>query len=130
MSNAANEPLVPTSSDRASTGIRGLDDILGGGLPRHRLYLIQGEPGVGKTTLALQFLLEGVAQGEKALYITLSETHDELMQVAQSHGWDLDSIAILEMDAEDALIPDAQNTLFHTAEVELNETTEKILSEA
>jgi circadian clock protein KaiC len=130
MSNAANEPMVPNFSDRASTGIRGLDVILSGGLPRNRLYLIQGEPGVGKTTLALQFLLEGVAQGEKALYITLSETHDELMQVAQSHGWDLGSIAVLEMDAEDALIPDAQNTLFHTAEVELNETTEKILREA
>jgi circadian clock protein KaiC len=116
--------------DRASTGIEGLDEILCGGLPQHRLYLIQGEPGVGKTTLALQFLLQGVALGEKALYITLSETRDELMQVAQSHGWDLDSISVLEMDAESALIPDAQNTLFHTAEVELNETTERILAEA
>lgn len=124
------KPSVPSPADRASTGVKGLDDILRGGLPRHRLYLIQGEPGVGKTTLALQFLLEGVANGEKALYITLSETREELMQVAQSHGWDIDPISVLEMDTENALIPDAQNTLFHPAEVELNETTERILQEA
>lgn len=120
---------VPAPDERASTGISGLDDILGGGFPRHRLYLVQGEPGVGKTTLALQFLFEGVRVGEAGLYITLSETRDELVQVADSHGWDLNSISILEMDAADALSPDAQNTLFHPSEVELGETTAKILAE-
>ncbi len=115
---------------RAGTGIEGLDDILGGGFPCHRLYLVQGDPGVGKTTLALQFLLNGIAKGEPGLYITLSETRAELLQVAQSHNWDLDSISILEMDSHDALSPDAQNTLFHPSEVELGETTAKILLEA
>jgi circadian clock protein KaiC len=115
---------------RAGTGIEGLDDILGGGFPCHRLYLVQGDPGVGKTTLALQFLLRGVAEDEPGLYITLSETRAELLQVAQSHSWDLDSISILEMDSQDALSPDAQNTLFHPSEVELGETTAKILQEA
>jgi circadian clock protein KaiC len=116
--------------NRAGTGIEGLDNILGGGFPCQRLYLVQGDPGVGKTTLALQFLLNGVAQGEPGLYITLSETRAELLQVAQSHSWDLDSISILEMDSHDALSPDAQNTLFHPSEVELGETTAKILQEA
>ena len=74
---------------RLATGIAGLDDILGGGLPPDRLYLIQGEPVTGKTTLALQFLLEGVRRGEKVLFITLSETQDELAAVARSHGWSL-----------------------------------------
>lgn len=124
MSNSAS------LSDRAATGIEGLDDILGGGFPRYRLYLVQGDPGVGKTTLALQFLLEGVRNGETGLYITLSETRDELLQVAHSHNWDLDSLSILEMDSEDALSPDSQNTLFHPSEIELNETTSKILKEA
>src|SRR4051812_30822162 len=110
MSNSAPQ------TDRASTGIVGLDDILYGGFPRHRLYLLQGDPGVGKTTLALQFLMEGVRNGEPGLYITLSETRDELLQVAVSHGWDIDSLAVLEMDEEDAFSPDAQNTLFHPAE--------------
>ena len=129
MKTAAPSAFSSVPISRAGTGIAGLDDILGGGLPSGRLYLVQGDPGVGKTTLALQFLFEGVRNGEAGLYITLSETREELLQVAQSHGWDLDSIAILEMDAEDALSPDAQNTLFHPAEVELGETTAKILAE-
>ncbi len=120
---------TPSPYQRASTGIDGLDDILGGGLPQGRLYLVQGDPGVGKTTLALQFLFAGVKNGEPGLYITLSETREELLQVAISHGWDLDSISILEMDAADALSPDAQNTLFHPSEIELGETTDKILAE-
>jgi len=78
----------------ASTGIIGLDDVLHGGLVRNRLYLIEGTPGTGKTTLALQFLLEGVAQGERGLYITLSETTEELRGVAASHGWSLDGINV------------------------------------
>jgi circadian clock protein KaiC len=128
MNSAAILPSSPAPG-RAGTGIAGLDDILGGGLPSQRLYLVQGDPGVGKTTLALQFLFEGVRVGEPGLYITLSETREELLEVARSHGWDLDSISILEMDAEDALSPDAQNTLFHPAEIELGETTAKILDE-
>ncbi len=127
--SAATLPVTPRHDERASTGISGLDDILGGGFPCQRLYLVQGDPGVGKTTLALQFLFEGVRSGERGLYITLSETREELVQVADSHGWDLDSIVVLEMDTEDALSPDAQNTLFHPSEVELGETTAKILAE-
>jgi circadian clock protein KaiC len=106
-----------------ATGNAGLDQILAGGLPRHRLYMVQGDPGVGKTTLALQFLLEGARAGEKGLYITLSETRDELMAVAESHGWDLSKIEVLELSAvEQQMLAEAQNTLFHPSEVELMQT--------
>src|SRR4026209_3053666 len=81
----------------AATGIAGLDDILNGGLARGRLYLVEGVPGSGKTTLAMQFLIDGAKRGEKVLYITLSETRDELETVAQSHGWDLSGISIREL---------------------------------
>ena len=115
---------------RVQTGISGLDDILGGGLPARRLYLIQGEPGSGKTTLALQFLLEGARAGEKVLYISLSETREEVEEVARSHGWSLDGVEIVELSAiEKQLSASAQNTLFHASEVELTETT-KLLLEA
>src|SRR5690349_16894942 len=80
-------------------GVAGLDDILGGGLPSHRLYLLQGAPGVGKTTLALQFLLEGVRCGEASLYITLSETADEINQIADSHGWSLADLRVFELSS-------------------------------
>lgn len=111
-----------------STGIAGLDKILRGGLPRHRFYMIQGDPGVGKTTLALQFLLEGARRGEKGLYITLSETRDELLAVAESHGWDLGKIEILELTSmEQRLHSESQNTLFHPSEVELTQTVEMVL---
>src|SRR3954471_2013368 len=79
-----------------STGIEGLDDILRGGLTPDRLYLVEGEPGAGKTTLALQFLLEGARRGESTLYVTLSETKSELLATARSHGWDLADIQIVE----------------------------------
>jgi len=105
-----------------------LDDILGGGLPARRLYLIQGQPGSGKTTLALQFLLAGAKAGEKVLYISLSETREEVEEVAQSHGWPLDDIEIVELSAiEKQLSASAQNTLFHASEVELTETTKLLL---
>jgi circadian clock protein KaiC len=113
----------------AGTGITGLDDVLGGGLPRGRLYLVQGDPGVGKTTLALQFLIEGAKRGEKVLYITLSETREELAAVAESHGWSLDGIELYELSAmEDFLSLESQNTVFHPAEVELNETMKSLLA--
>ena len=115
---------------RVRTGIAGLDEILHGGLPAHRLYLLQGDPGVGKTTLALQFLLEGVRLGEPALYITLSETREELVEVANSHGWSLEGLSIFELSAmEQQLAQSAQNTLFHPADVELNSTTQMLLAE-
>jgi circadian clock protein KaiC len=78
--------------DRLRTGSSGLDDILGGGLPKGHLYLVEGDPGTGKTTLALQFLLEGTGRGERGMYITLSESKLELEQVAASHGWRTDSL--------------------------------------
>jgi len=86
-----------TSTDRLSTGIAGLDYILKGGLPKSRLHLIEGSPGTGKTTLALMFVLEGERLGEKGLYITLSESKEELISAAASHGWSLDGIEILDL---------------------------------
>jgi circadian clock protein KaiC len=115
---------------RSQTGVPGLDDVLGGGFPSERFYLVQGVPGSGKTTLALQFLLEGKKRGEKCLYITLSETKDELLEVAASHDWSLDGIHTLELSAvEQQIALDSQNTLFHPAEVELKETTRLLLGE-
>jgi circadian clock protein KaiC len=110
---------------RASTGVAGLDDILGGGLPVNHLYLVDGEPGTGKTTLALQFLLEGRARGEKGLYVTLSETNAELDGVAASHGWDLEGIEIFELMSDAPT--DEDYTLFHPAEVELQQTMGAVL---
>ena len=117
-----------SSSSLCATGVPGLDEVLYGGLPRDRLYLVDGNPGVGKTTLALQFLLEGARRGEKCLYVTLSETKVELDAVAQSHGWDLDGIAIIELSQiEESLTAKTQNTLFQPAEVELNNLSALLL---
>jgi circadian clock protein KaiC len=114
----------------ASSGIDGLDDILAGGFVRRRLYLVEGVPGSGKTTLAMQFLLEGVKAGEPVLYVTLSETAEELGAVAGSHGWSLDGINIRELaPAEGALDADEQNTLFHPSEIELAATIKSILGD-
>jgi circadian clock protein KaiC len=111
-------------------GVPGLDDILGGGLTPHRLYLLEGAPGAGKTTVSIQFLLEGAARGEPVLYVTLSETKAELNGVARSHGWDMRGIEVREMlAAQDALEPDEQYTMFHPSEVELSETTLRILAD-
>jgi circadian clock protein KaiC len=112
----------------ASTGIDGLDDILRGGFPRGRLMLIEGDPGVGKTTLALQYLLAGVRQGERALYVTLSETREELQGVADSHGFSLEGLELFELSAPDALTSVEENTLFHPSEVELAETTKAVVN--
>src|SRR4030095_56662 len=85
------------NTDFASTGIAGLDQVLGGGLPRNRLYLVEGDPGSGKTTVGLQFLLHGMKRGQKVLSLTLSETKSELIAVAASHGWELGDMAIYEL---------------------------------
>lgn len=118
------------NSKRLGTGVDGLDDILCGGLLPHRLYLLEGMPGSGKTTLAFQFLLEGVRRGEPVLYLTLSETHDEIRDVAMSHGWSLDGVTIRELTvSESALEPNEQYTVFHPSEVELTETTKRLLAD-
>ena len=112
------------------TGIEGLDDVLGGGLTPNRLYVLEGAPGAGKTTVALQFLMEGAKRGEQVLYVTLSETAAELEGVARSHGWDLSGIHIREMlPSPDSLQPDEQYTMFHPSEIELSETTQRILED-
>jgi circadian clock protein KaiC len=117
-------------SGMASTGAQGLDDVLCGGLARRRLYLVEGVPGSGKTTLALQFLIDGVKRGETVLYVTLSETEEELRAVSESHGLSLDGITIRELTAsEAALEPDDQNTMFHPSEVELAHAIKPILNE-
>ena len=110
------------------TGIGGLDEILGGGFPAERLYLVEGEPGSGKTTLSLQFLLEGLARGERGLYVTLSETAQELAGVAASHGWSLDGIEMLDMSATPAVTSvESQYTVFHPSEVELQDSVGAVL---
>lgn len=126
-SHAEDKGLEPT---RITTGVVGLDEILKGGLPANRVYLIEGEPGTGKTTISLQFLLEGARLGESGLYITLSESKDELEAVAKSHGWSLDGFAIYELvPPEESLRPESQYTIFHPAEIELGETTSAVLEE-
>jgi circadian clock protein KaiC len=116
------------NSHRAHTGVPGLDEVLHGGLIAERLYLIDGNPGAGKTTFALQFLLEGKRAGERCLYVTLSETKQELEEGALSHGWDLSGIEILELIAtEKELEGDEQLTMLPPSEVELGETTRSII---
>ncbi len=117
-------------NELAQTGIHGLDAVLRGGLPVNRLYLVQGEPGTGKTTLALQFLLAGRDSGERAMYISLSETRDELATVAASHHWDLRDLMVLDLSIlQERLDLEADNTLFHLHEVELNQMTSLLCEE-
>lgn len=119
---------MPDSHARISTGVAGLDDILQGGLLPRRLYLLDGNPGAGKTTLAQQFLLEGLRRNERCLYVTLSETEAELRQGAASHGWSLDGIEIIELaGSESDLEFGNELTMFHPSEVELGETTLRVL---
>ena len=116
-------------SDRAETGISGLDAVLNGGLPRDRLYVLQGSPGAGKTTIGLQFLRAGRARDERVLYVTLSETASELGATATSHGWSLEGIALHEVLPPEDVAMEGENTLFHPAEVELTETTGSIIEQ-
>lgn len=126
MTEAAPPP--GSEPETISTGNVGLDDILCGGFDADRIYLIEGRPGAGKTTLALQFLLDGVRRGEPCLYITLSESERELRAVAGRHGWSLSGIEVFELvPPEASLDPDQELTLFHPAEMELSETTKNIL---
>jgi circadian clock protein KaiC len=113
---------------RISSGSKGLDDILNGGLDPDRMYLYEGNPGTGKTTLAMQFLLEGVRHGESVLYIALSETRRELSLVAKRHGWSLDGIDLFELVSPESILdPERELTVLHPAEMELSETTKLIL---
>ncbi len=117
-----------SSRPKLSTGISGLDAILSGGLEPSRVYLIEGTPGTGKTTLALSFLLEGVRQGETALYVTLSESEMELRAVAESHRWSLDGIDVYELIAEAGLDAEAEQTVLHPSELELGETARAVMA--
>ena len=112
------------------TGLDGLDSIISGGLPSNCFYLLQGDPGSGKTTLALQFLFEGRKRGESVMYITLSEAREELERVAASHGWSLDGIPLLEYSAIESLLqPESQTTVFHASELELSKVSQLLRDE-
>src|SRR4030095_112072 len=118
------------ASAAVPTGITGLDNILAGGFTPNRIYLVEVDPGAGKSTLSLQYLIEGRAKGEKGMYVSLSETKEELEGVAHSHGWDLDGIHCYELlPSDENLTPEGQSRLFHPSEVELSDTTSSILSE-
>ncbi|HEX5972152.1 MAG TPA: ATPase domain-containing protein [Gemmatimonadaceae bacterium] len=118
---------MPGQPTLAATGVAGLDDVLGGGLPVNRLYLFDGAPGTGKTTIALQFLLEGAKHGERGLYVTLSESREELTEVAASHGWSLDDIEVFDLPAESDATGESY-TIFHPAEVELQQTIDSMFA--
>ena len=119
-----NGTVVPES---VSTGTPGLDELLRGGLTAHRMYVVEGAPGSGKTTLALQFLLTGRDNDERTLYVTLSETVNELTAIAASHGWNLDRVELFQLSQSEGIKPEDQYTLYHPAEVELGETIKAML---
>jgi circadian clock protein KaiC len=124
------EQTESRTSFRQTTGVVGLDDVLGGGLPSNRLYVVEGEPGSGKTTLALQFLREGLRRGQRTLYITLSETLEELNDVAASHGWTLEGINLIGLNTlSERLEEEANYTVYHPSDVELGETIKRIRAE-
>jgi circadian clock protein KaiC len=128
MTSTAQYHRKASEPRRITTGVKGLDEILEGGIPSNHIYLLAGDPGTGKTTLGLQFLLAGVALGESVLLIALAETKAEIDSVATSHGWSLDGVSIYELGQnEQGLGPEGQYTVFHPAEVELTETTKAIM---
>src|SRR6201991_2249822 len=117
-------------AEKAKTGIWGLDNILSGGFSRGHVFLVEGAPGTGKTTVALQFLMEGAKAGEKCLYITLSETEHELRDGAASHGWTLsDQIEVFELLPPESLLDsDQQQSLLYSSDLELGETTKALFA--
>lgn len=119
--------LASANDGKARTGVPGLDDILSGGLSRGSVFLLEGEPGSGKTTIGLQFLLEGAQQGETSLYITLSETEDELRRGAASHGWTLSAdVHVFELIPPESLLDaDQQQSLLYSSDLELGEPYEQ-----
>ena len=118
---------MAATGDKADFGIQGLDDVTAGGLTRERLFLLEGNPGTGKTTIATQFLIAGAASGERGLYITLSETDSELRAGAASHGWDLEGVDIFELiPPENLLDEEQQQSLLYSSDLELGETTKRI----
>jgi circadian clock protein KaiC len=124
MTHATSKDVLET---RISTGIPGLDELLIGGLTPNRMYLVEGTPGTGKTTLAVQFLLHGRDAGEKTVYVTLSETVNELTAIARSHGWSMEGVELYQLTPSEGLKPEDQYTLYHPAEVELSETIKSVL---
>ncbi|MBS7457319.1 ATPase domain-containing protein [Coralloluteibacterium stylophorae] len=118
---------VEAGEDRVGTGVAGLDDILGGGLPRGELHLVRGDAGTGKTTLGLQFLLEGAAAGERALYLSFAQSQTGLRRIAAAHGWSLQGVEVLQLPGADAGAGRQEQTLFHTADVELREATAAVI---
>jgi circadian clock protein KaiC len=128
---SAKQLAPETSIARCTSGCPGLDDVLAGGLPAGHVYLLEGEPGTGKTTIALQFLAEGARRGEKVLYITLSESRKELQTVARNHGIEINGVEFIELrPSEQDLKPEGQYTVFHPAEVELTDRVQTIMAEA
>lgn len=123
----SNGTAVSELVGQANTGIRGLDDVLGGGLEHGRVFLLEGQPGTGKTTIATQFLLAGAAVGERCLYVTLSESEDELRAGAASHGWDLSGVKVFELlPPENLLDENQQQSLLYSSDLELGESTKRI----
>ena len=113
---------------RAALGIAGLDDVLAGGLARNRLHLLEGSPGTGKTTIALQFLMQGAREGEAGIYVTLAETEEELRDGARSHGWEIsDLVGIVELlPPESALDPEQHQSLLYSSDLEFGETIQRL----
>lgn len=116
------------ATPRATTGVGGLDTVLGGGLQRHRIYLVEGAPGAGKTTLSLQYSIGGARQGERVLLLTTGESTDELTQIAESHGWSLDGVTIRHFRAYEKPDEPEEQSVFHPAEIELPRTMDRLLA--